>query len=78
MKPFASDPTKPWYLLRDERGHLLPEAATQDAAYARGVRPEDVVRPEWPRADWCGRKRAHAPHTWGGEGWSSFRCAGRA
>jgi hypothetical protein len=73
--PAKSDPTKPWYLIRDASGDL--DLVTQ---HPRGpvddVPPEDVVPPEWPAADRCAKKRPHPPHTWGGEGWSPFRCRG--
>lgn len=72
--PLASDPSRPWYLLRDASGHLTD--ITQDPARAGSVPPDDIVEPEWPAADWCGKRRPHPPHVWGGEGWSDFRCEG--
>lgn len=72
--PSDSDPTRPWFLLRNQWGHVYD--VTQDAGRAGTVPPEDIVAPEWPRADWCGKKRPHEPHVWGGEGYSDFRCRG--
>jgi hypothetical protein len=69
----SNDPTRPWYLHRpDPEGDLL--FATQNPASVAHV--VDVVAPAWPLADWCGEKQPHPPHTWGGEGWSAFRCIG--
>lgn len=69
--------------------HTQPMLCTQDRTaaqaaayrYARGGNRRYVrierVRPDWPATDRCPRTDAHAAHTWGGEGWSPFRCAGR-
>lgn len=72
--PLASDPTRPWFILRDSHGNI--QEVTQDCAYANTLPSNDVVEAEWPRADWCGRRRPHPPHTWGGPGWSNFTCKG--
>lgn len=66
----------PWFLIRGKDQRI--ESATQNPAVADATPREDIVAPEWPAPDCCGRKRPHAPHTWGGEGWSPFRCRGVA
>lgn len=74
-----TDPTKPWYLYRShdedgEPGNVWP--SQEPPPRPEQFDPADVVAPEWPCADWCGKKKGHPPHTWGGEGWSPFRCKG--
>lgn len=69
------DPTRPWYITRDPNGHAT--GVNQDPALAE-TPPEDTIAPAWRSATRCRRKRAHPPHTWGGEGYSPFTCTGEA
>jgi hypothetical protein len=74
INPLATNPSLPIYLLRDQHGSV--EGLSQDPALAGTARWDDVVAAEWLAPDDCGKNRPHPPHTWGGEGWSEFRCGG--
>lgn len=74
INPLATNPSRPIYLIVGKHGGI--EGLSQDPDLAHSTPRENVVHAEWPRPDWCGRKRPHPPHTWGGDGWSEFRCVG--
>ena len=72
LPPFANNPGLPIFCLLDEYGDVC--AITQDPEYAVGR--FDVVQSAWLAVDQCRKTEPHAPHTWGGEGWSEYRCKG--
>lgn len=70
----TTNPARPWFILRTAEGEV--KRVSQDPIHEE--KAAEIVEPAWLSPTRCRRKRPHEPHTWGGEGWSPYRCTGEA